>query len=71
MVLLNHAADDLRAPEIEQQVIDIEHKVCAAYPEVVALFVKPQTARTFRETVHRRFGEPASDVDARPPAYRA
>jgi divalent metal cation (Fe/Co/Zn/Cd) transporter len=48
-------ADDLRAPEIEQQVIDVERKVRAAHPEVVALFVKPQTARTFRATVHRRF----------------
>ena len=42
-------ADELRAAEIEDQVIAIERKVRAAHPEVVALFVKPQTARAFKE----------------------
>ncbi len=38
-------ADELRAPEIEDRVFDIERKVRAAHPEVVTLFVKPQTDR--------------------------
>src|SRR5665213_3411482 len=46
-------ADDLTATDIERAVIDIEEKVRAAHPEVVSLFVKPQTARTFREHVKR------------------
>ncbi len=50
-------ADDLRAPQIEEAVIEIERKIRAAHPEVVTLFIKPQTARTFSETFRRRFGE--------------
>ena len=54
-------ADDLRAPQIESAVIEIERKVRAVHPEVVALFVKPQTARTFSETVRQRFGDVKRD----------
>ena len=50
-------ADDLRAPEIEDRVIEIERKIRAAHPEVATLFVKPQTDRTFRDAVRRRFGD--------------
>ncbi len=46
-------ADNLTAPDIERAVVDIEEKLRAAHPEVVSLFVKPQTARTFRENVER------------------
>lgn len=46
-------ANDVRAREIEESVIAIEQKVRAAHPEVVTLFVKPQTDRTFQE-VRRR-----------------
>ena len=35
--------DNLRAPEIELAVIELEKKVHAAHPEVSALFVKPQS----------------------------
>lgn len=52
-------ADELRAPEIEDRVIAIERKVRAAHPEVVALFVKPQTDQIFREARQRRFGDRA------------
>ncbi|MET3130092.1 cation diffusion facilitator family transporter [Oxalobacteraceae bacterium GrIS 1.11] len=51
-------ADDLRAPQIEEAVIDIERRIRAAHPEVVTLFVKPQTAKAYRETVRRQFGAP-------------
>jgi divalent metal cation (Fe/Co/Zn/Cd) transporter len=50
-------ADNLRAPEIEASVIEIERRVRVAHPEVVTLFVKPQTATVFKETVQRRFGK--------------
>ena len=50
-------ADELRTPEIEKSVVEIEGKVRASHPEVVTLFVKPQTAAAFRETIRRRFGE--------------
>lgn len=34
--------DALSAREVEEAVADIERKACAAHPDVVALFVKPQ-----------------------------
>jgi cation diffusion facilitator family transporter len=46
-------ADELRAPEIENAVIDIEKRVRAEHPEVVSIFVKPQTARTYRNVVEK------------------
>ena len=51
-------ADDLRAPQIEEAVINIERKIRAAHPEVVTLFVKLQMAVAFKETIHLRFGDP-------------
>lgn len=50
-------SDELRAPEIEQKIYDLEARVRAARPEIVALFVKPQTETAFRELVRRRFGD--------------
>lgn len=41
-------ADELRTPQIEQAVTEIEASVKAAHPEVVSLFVKPQTEKTFQ-----------------------
>lgn len=51
-------ADDIRASEIEELVRTLELKTRQLHPEVVTLFVKPQTDQAFRENVHRRFGEP-------------
>ncbi|MEA2779224.1 MAG: hypothetical protein QOK29_768 [Rhodospirillaceae bacterium] len=50
-------ADELRTPDIEQAVIAIEQKVRARHPNVVAVFVKPQTDTTFRSARRRRFGQ--------------
>ena len=55
-------ADDLRVPQIEDAVVNIERKIRAAHPEVVTLFVKPQTALAFKETIHLRFGDPPVGV---------
>jgi cation diffusion facilitator family transporter len=48
--------DDMRTAEIETQVIAVEQKIRAAYPQVVALFIKPQTYTTFRASRLARFG---------------
>ncbi|MFL6601315.1 MAG: cation diffusion facilitator family transporter [Steroidobacteraceae bacterium] len=50
-------SDDLRVPELEERVIEIERSIRAQHPEVVALFVKPQTPKTFSEARRTRFGE--------------
>lgn len=42
-------ADDLCTPAIEKAVTDIEKNVRAAHPEVVTLFIKPQTEKTYLE----------------------
>lgn len=55
-------ADNLRAHEVEAAVLAIEQKVRAAHPNVVALFVKPQAQRIFRESVRRRFGPSAAGL---------
>jgi cation diffusion facilitator family transporter len=48
--------DDMKTAQIEDQVIAIELKVRAAHPEIVALFVKPQTGKTFLASRKERFG---------------
>jgi len=42
-------ADTMLAPDIEKVVIGLEKSVREANPEIVALFVKPQTAKTYQE----------------------
>jgi cation diffusion facilitator family transporter len=49
-------ADELRTPEIEARVTELERLVCQAHPEVVTLFVKPQSSAAFKETDRRRYG---------------
>jgi cation diffusion facilitator family transporter len=49
--------DDLRTPEIEAAVVELERRIREAHPEVVTVFVKPQTPGTYQETVRRRYGE--------------
>ncbi len=51
-------ADNIRASDIEDLVRTLELEIRRLHPEVVALFVKPQTGRAFRESVHRRLGDP-------------
>jgi cation diffusion facilitator family transporter len=46
--------DYLRAPEIERAVVELEDRVRSAYPEVSALFVKPQSVLVAAE--RRRAG---------------
>jgi cation diffusion facilitator family transporter len=50
-------SDELRTPEIEAKVIELERCVRLSHPEVVAVFVKPQSPEGFSESTARRFGE--------------
>jgi cation diffusion facilitator family transporter len=45
--------DDLRAPDIEACVIELERRVREAHPAIVALFIKPQTSHHFEEVKQR------------------
>ncbi len=49
--------DGLRVPELERVVLEIEQRVRKQHSEVVALFIKPQTPRTFDNAVRERFGQ--------------
>jgi cation diffusion facilitator family transporter len=49
--------DDLRTPEIEAAVVELERRIREAHPEVVTVFVKPQTPGTYQEIVRQRYGE--------------
>jgi divalent metal cation (Fe/Co/Zn/Cd) transporter len=48
-------ADHLRTPEIEASVVSLEQRIRTHHPEVVSLFVKPQTRRTFEKSLAARF----------------
>lgn len=47
--------DDLTTPEIEAHVADLERKIKAKHPEIVALFVKPQASGAYRRAAERLF----------------
>lgn len=51
--------EKMRAADIESAVVALERNVRAEHPEVVTLFVKPQTDRKYRENVRRRYGAKA------------
>ena len=53
-------SDAMLAPQIEEAVISLETKVREANPEIVALFVKPQTEKTFRDQRERVLGRAPS-----------
>ena len=47
--------DELKTPEIEAKVIELELRLRQQHPEVTALLIKPQNAQGFREARLRRF----------------
>ncbi len=51
-------ADTMLAPDIEEVVIGLEKSLREANPEIVALFVKPQTAKTYQEQRDRALNGP-------------
>jgi cation diffusion facilitator family transporter len=46
-------ADNLRTPEIEQKVVELERRLREAHPEVTAIFVKPQSPGGFKKSAGR------------------
>jgi cation diffusion facilitator family transporter len=50
-------ADTMLAPQIEEQVILLENSVREENPEVVALFIKPQTRKAYKDHVERTQGQ--------------
>jgi cation diffusion facilitator family transporter len=51
-------ADALTTPEIEEKVAALEREIRQAYPEVIAIFVKPQSLGTY-QSARRRLQEQA------------
>jgi cation diffusion facilitator family transporter len=51
-----HFAGALTAKDVETAVANIEQKVRSVHPQVLALFVKPQSAGSYEAAVRRRFG---------------
>jgi cation diffusion facilitator family transporter len=51
-------ADSMLAPQIEEAVMVLEKKVREENPEIVVLFIKPQTAKTFQDQRDRDFAGP-------------
>lgn len=52
-------ADELRTPQIEAAVIRLEKRIREKHPQVIALFIKPQTRRSYEQMIARR----RSDTD--------
>jgi hypothetical protein len=50
-------SDVMLAPQIEEAVINLEMKVREDNPKIVALFVKPRTAKTFQDQRERSLGK--------------
>jgi cation diffusion facilitator family transporter len=48
-------ADTLTTPEIEEKVAALEREIRQAYPEVIAIFVKPQSLGTYQSTRRRLY----------------
>lgn len=48
--------DDLRTADIERCVVSIETRIREAYPEIVTLFIKPQTHERFEQWKARQYG---------------
>ena len=49
-------ADLLTTPEIETIVDRLEQHIRIAFPEVIAVFIKPQTAATYGKLAQHRYG---------------
>ena len=53
--------DHLTAAQVEDAVIDIERKVRESHPQVVALFIKPQTDKSYRQAAGSYFTRGGTD----------
>ena len=50
-------ADELRTPEIEGKVTELERRVRHLHPAVIAVFVKPQSSSGYKDALAQRFGK--------------
>jgi len=57
-------ADRLTTPEIESIVDQLEQHIRSAHSEVIAVFIKPQTAARYGKLVQQRYGAPAPGTPA-------
>jgi cation diffusion facilitator family transporter len=48
-------SDDLRTPEIELKISELERRLRQLHPTVIAMFVKPQSSGDFKESIGRRY----------------
>src|SRR6266545_3345881 len=55
-------SDNLTTPQIEERIVALERAVGEAHPDVIAVFVKPQTARAY-QSPRRRFLEQTEHAD--------
>ena len=51
--------DELRTPEIEAKIAELERRVQQLHPDVIAVFIKPQSAAGYRDTIARRYARVA------------
>ena len=49
-------ADELRTPDIEFKVVELERRLRHLHPAVIAVFVKPQSSSVYKDAIVRRFG---------------
>jgi hypothetical protein len=49
-------AAELTTPEIETKIAELERMVCQSHPEVIMLFVKPQSSVGFKGMDKRHLG---------------
>ncbi len=49
-------ADELKTPEIEAKVIELERRLRLAFPDVIAVFVRPQSVEGYTMMIDSRFG---------------
>jgi cation diffusion facilitator family transporter len=49
-------ADELKTPDIEAKVIELEHQLRRLHPEVIAIFIKPQSSGGYKDAMVLRYG---------------
>lgn len=54
--------DDLTAAQIEDAVIEIERRIRESHPQVVALFIKPQTDKNYQQAARSYFAQSEADA---------
>jgi divalent metal cation (Fe/Co/Zn/Cd) transporter len=55
-------ADHLTVPEVEQRIAAMERLLREKHPEVIAVFVKPQSQQQFDEFPSRGYSRPADEA---------